>query len=71
MKKDKLYSTDERRKKHDLNVCKVNAERLLMIDGYIDNIKLERIIFDIGATNSILSERAAKKYSIEIIPSDF
>ena len=41
-----------------------------MIDGYINNNKLDRIIFDIGATTSILSERVAKKYNMEIILSD-
>ena len=42
-----------------------SEHKLLTIDGTLNHNKVDNIVFDIGATMSILSERVAKKHGIK------
>ena len=48
------------------NLCKDDNDQLLMINGFINNKPIDYIVFDIGATTSIMSLAIAEKYNFPI-----
>jgi hypothetical protein len=53
-------------KKEKVNIVEEEKNKLLMINGKINGKIIKRIIFDIGATTSIMAEKTAKKFGFKI-----
>jgi metal-dependent hydrolase (beta-lactamase superfamily II) len=54
--------------KRSTNICEDDEEvtKLIITDGYVNNIHLKKIAFDIGATTSIMSERIVREHNIPL-----
>ena len=66
-------STDchaKKKQEYKANVCRSAHEKLLVLNGSIEDEEVDKIVIDLGATTSIMSDRLANKLNIDIIPSN-
>ena len=63
--------TQPKDKKNTGFVCTISGENLLTIEGSVHNIKTDKIVFDTGATRSIISEKFVLENKLNINKADY